>query len=109
MPKHWLVTLPLVSVVIPTFHRRDDVMIAVRTAIEQTYPESRLEIIVVDDGGRDDTPEALAGEYGDRVRYLWKPNGGVSSARNHGMAAARGAYLALLDSDDEFLPTKIEE
>jgi glycosyltransferase involved in cell wall biosynthesis len=100
---------PLVSAVIPTYNRRDDVVIAVRTAVDQTYPAEALEILVVDDGGSDDTGETLARLYGDRVRVLRKPNGGVSSARNHGLAAARGDYLALLDSDDEWLPTKIEK
>lgn len=98
---------PLVSAIIPTYNRRDDVVIAVRTAVEQTYPAEALEILVVDDGGADDTPEVLARTYGDRVTVLRKPNGGVSSARNFGMVRARGAYLALLDSDDEWHPTKI--
>jgi glycosyltransferase involved in cell wall biosynthesis len=98
---------PLVSAVIPTYNRRDDVLVAVRTAVEQTYRE--LEIIVVDDGGSDDSAEALARTFGERIRILRKPNGGVSSARNFGMAAANGEYIALLDSDDEWLPTKIEQ
>jgi glycosyltransferase involved in cell wall biosynthesis len=98
---------PVVSAIIPTYNRRDDVVIAVRTAVEQTYPASSLEILVVDDGGSDDTAEVLARTFGDRVALLRKPNGGVSSARNYGFAAARGAYFALLDSDDEWLPTKI--
>ena len=100
---------PLVSAVIPTYNRRDDVLIAVRTVVEQTYPAESLEIIVVDDGGGDDTAEALDRAFPDRVRYLKKPNGGVSSARNLGMKASRGEYLALLDSDDEWRPTKIEK
>jgi glycosyltransferase involved in cell wall biosynthesis len=99
---------PQVSAIIPTFNRRDHVVTAVRTAVEQTYPAESLEILVVDDGSTDGTGDALAAAYGDRVRYLWKPNGGVSSARNHGLAAARGGLLALLDSDDEWRPTKIE-
>jgi glycosyltransferase involved in cell wall biosynthesis len=98
----------LVSAIIPTYNRSRDLRIAVGTALAQTYPASALEIIVVDDGSTDD-PVAVVGELGDRVRYLKKPNGGVSSARNHGMAAARGDYLALLDSDDEWLPTHVAE
>jgi glycosyltransferase involved in cell wall biosynthesis len=98
----------LVSAIIPTYNRSRDLRIAVGTALAQTYPASALEIIVVDDGSTDDTA-AVVGELGDRVRYLKKPNGGVSSARNHGMAAARGDYLALLDSDDEWLPTHVAE
>jgi glycosyltransferase involved in cell wall biosynthesis len=98
----------LVSAIIPTYNRSRDLRIAVGTALAQTYPASALEIIVVDDGSTDDTA-AVVGELGDRVRYLKKANGGVSSARNHGMAAARGDYLALLDSDDEWLPTHVAE
>lgn len=101
------VAVPLVSAVIPTFNRAADVRIAVATAVAQTYPADRLEIIVVDDGGTDDTEAVLRREFGDRVRYLRKPNGGVSAARNFGLAAAGGDYLALLDDDDEWLPTKI--
>lgn len=100
---------PLVSTIIPTFDRRDEVIGSVRSAIEQTYPADALEIIVVDDGSTDGTEEALARTFGNRIRYLGKPNGGVSSARNVGLAAARGHYLALLDSDDEWHPTKIEK
>jgi glycosyltransferase involved in cell wall biosynthesis len=99
----------LVSAIIPTYNRSRDLRIAVGTALAQTYPASALEIIVVDDGSTDDTAAVVAREFGDRVRYLAKPNGGVSSARNHGMAAARGDYLALLDSDDEWLPTHVAE
>jgi glycosyltransferase involved in cell wall biosynthesis len=99
-------SLPLVSAVIPTFNRAADVRIAVGTAVAQTYPADRLEILVVDDGGTDDTEAVLAREFGARVRYLRKANAGVSAARNFGMAAARGELIALLDDDDEWLPAK---
>jgi glycosyltransferase involved in cell wall biosynthesis len=96
----------LVSAIIPTYNRARDVRIAVATALQQTYQP--IELIVVDDGSTDGTAEALRREFGDRLRILAKPNGGVSSARNAGLAAARGEYLALLDSDDEWLPTHVE-
>ena len=77
---------------------------AVRSVLAQTRPVK--EIIVVDDGSTDDTEQALRAAFGDRIRYVRQPNGGVSSARNHGLRIARGRYLALLDSDDEWLPEK---
>jgi glycosyltransferase involved in cell wall biosynthesis len=103
------VTRPLVSAIIPTFNRRDQIVYAVSSIIAQTYPAACIEIIVVDDGGTDDTADVLRRLWGDRVTVLRKPNGGVGSARNHGLAVARGEYLAFLDSDDEWFPTKIEK
>lgn len=97
---------PLVSTVIPTFNRKADVVVAVRTALAQTHREQ--EIIVVDDGSSDGTREALVEEHGERLKILHTERTGVSGARNHGMAAAQGDYIALLDSDDEWLPGKLE-
>jgi glycosyltransferase involved in cell wall biosynthesis len=96
----------LVSVVIPTFRRPDDVIGAVRSVVAQTWTD--LEIVVVDDGGDDDTGERLAAEFPGRVRYEWKPNGGVSSARNRGFEVAKADYVAFLDSDDRYQPARIE-
>jgi glycosyltransferase involved in cell wall biosynthesis len=96
-----------VSVVIPTFNCCEDVLVAVRSAVEQTWPADRLEIIVVDDGGNDETGDAIDAAFRGRVRYLWKPHGGVSATRNLGVEASRGKYIAFLDADDEFRPTKI--
>jgi glycosyltransferase involved in cell wall biosynthesis len=93
-----------VSVIIPTYNRRTLVARAVRSAIAQTRTVE--EIIVIDDGSTDGTGEALQAAFGDRVRYVWQPNAGVAAARNHGLRLARGRYLALLDSDDEWLPEK---
>ena len=99
---------PVVSAIIPTYNRARDVRVAVASVVGQTYPVSSLEILVVDDGGSDDTEEVLAREFGDRIRYLRKPNGGVSAARNYGMEHATGEFLALLDDDDEWRPSKVE-
>lgn len=79
-------------------------MRAIDSALAQTHPID--EIIVVDDGSDDGTGDALRERYGDRIRYVWQANAGVSSARNHGLRLAQGRYLALLDSDDEWLPDK---
>lgn len=92
--------------IIPTYNRRELVQRAIDTVLTQTRPVQ--EILVVDDGSTDGTGEALARAFGDRIRYVYRANGGVSSARNHGLRLARGRYLALLDSDDEWLPRKTE-
>ena len=95
----------LVSAVIPTYNRAGLVLRAVASALGQTH--GALEVIVVDDGSWDDTPAVLAAVVDPRLRVLRREQpGGVSAARNAGIAAARGAYVALLDSDDEWLPEK---
>jgi glycosyltransferase involved in cell wall biosynthesis len=99
---------PVVSAIIPTYNRARDVRLAVASAVAQTYPAAALEIVVIDDGGSDDTEQVLAREFGDRVRYMRKTNGGVSAARNFGMQHSSGEYIALLDDDDEWHPTKIQ-
>ncbi len=96
---------PSISVVIPTYNRGALLPRAIASALEQTCSPS--EVIVVDDGSSDDTPQRC-GEWGDRIRYLRTPNGGVAAARNAGIAQARGDWIALLDSDDWWEPTKLE-
>jgi glycosyltransferase involved in cell wall biosynthesis len=98
----------LVSVVIPTYNRAYCVWRAIDSAARQTH--ANLEIIVVDDGSSDDTAGVVARRYAadPRVVYLRRENVGVSAARNTGLRAARGDYIALLDSDDTWKPWKIE-
>jgi glycosyltransferase involved in cell wall biosynthesis len=96
----------LVSVVIPTFNRAGLLIGAVESVLAQTHRD--LECLVVDDGSWDDTLKALAGVRDNRLKVISQANRGVSAARNAGMAHAQGRILALLDSDDRFLPTKIE-
>ena len=95
---------PKVSVIIPTYNRRDLVLNAVRSVLAQTLTVD--EIIVVDDGSEDGTAAALQLHFGSRVVYIRQDNAGVAAARNRGLAIARGEYLSLLDSDDEWLPEK---
>lgn len=86
-----------VSVIIPAFDTAKTIRHALDSALAQTYPVH--EIVVVDDGSRDDTP-ALVASYGRPVRLLRQSNQGPSVARNRGVAAATGDWVAFLDSDD---------
>jgi GT2 family glycosyltransferase len=95
----------LVSVVIPTYNRADLLCVTLRSVLAQTY--RKLEILVIDDGSQDHTREVVQ-RFGPPVHYHYQPNAGVCAARNHGLARARGEFVALLDSDDLWLPWKIE-
>lgn len=94
----------LVSVIIPTYNRAGTIRMAVDSALAQTYPD--LEVIVVDDGSKDDSLAVLA-TYGDRIRVIPQANAGPSAARNRGVLEARGEIIAFLDSDDKWMPEKI--
>ena len=95
----------LVSVIIPTHDRAATLARAVDSALAQTH--TPLEVIVVDDGSTDGTAALLA-SYGSRIHVVCQTNAGPSAARNRGAAAAQGGILAFLDSDDRWLPEKIE-
>jgi glycosyltransferase involved in cell wall biosynthesis len=97
---------PFVSVVLPTYNRDAFVAKAIDSVLGQTY--SDYELIVVDDGSTDNTP-ALLEQYGDRINVVRQENRGVSAARNSGIRSASGQAIALLDSDDYWLPKKLEE
>jgi glycosyltransferase involved in cell wall biosynthesis len=99
---------PLVSVVIPTHNRAYCLGEAIDSVIGQSYPN--VEVIVVDDGSTDETPSLMASRYGSdaRVRYVQKAKSDANVTRNHGLELARGEFIALLDSDDAFLPWKLD-
>ncbi|MGD8344984.1 MAG: glycosyltransferase [Desulfobacterales bacterium] len=95
---------PLVSVIIPTYNRDWIVTEAIESVLAQDF--SDYELIVVDDGSTDRTPEILAA-YQNQLTVLRQANCGVSAARNRGIAAAAGRLIAFLDSDDLWLPQKL--
>ena len=86
-----------VSVIIPTYNRKNFLLPALESVFAQTFED--YEVIVVDDGSTDQTKEAIQPFMG-RIRYIFKQNGGVSSARNRGIQEAKGEIIAFLDSDD---------
>lgn len=96
--------LPSVSVIIPAYNRAETLAGAIDSVLAQKYPH--FELIVVDDGSTDTTPEIL-GSYGGAITSLRQINAGVSAARNLGMHHAKGEMIAFLDSDDYWLPDKI--
>jgi glycosyltransferase involved in cell wall biosynthesis len=96
--------LPLVSVIIPTFNRAHLLERAINSVLRQTFTD--FELIVVDDGSTDSTPDLLA-KYHGRLSSLSQPHGGVSAARNAGVHNSTGPLVAFLDSDDEWRPEKL--
>jgi len=100
-------SLPLVSVVIPAYAAHAVIARALDSVFSQTYPN--LEVLVVNDGSPDtDLLEACLQPYLARIRYIKQENQGPSGARNVGVAAARGYFVAFLDSDDAWLPHHVE-
>ena len=100
----------LVSVIIPSYNRRDTIVMAIHSVQIQTY--KNLEIIVVDDGSTDDTMEIINKIRNQDPRlflFQHEKNKGANAARNTGIGKAHGEYIAFLDSDDEWLPNKISK
>lgn len=97
---------PLVSVIIPNYNYARYLPEAVESVLAQTY--ENLEVIVVDDGSKDNSAEVLKG-FGEKIKVVLQQNAGVSAARNNGVSVSRGEFLAFLDADDVWLPEKIEK
>ncbi len=97
---------PAISVIIPTFNRCSLLPRALDSVLAQTLPPT--EIWVVDDGSTDGTRNLIHARY-PQTNYLWQENLGVSAARNLGIKSAQGEWIALLDSDDQWQPQKLEQ
>jgi glycosyltransferase involved in cell wall biosynthesis len=98
---------PQVSVVVPTYNRGGFIRETIESVLMQTYAD--FEVIVVDDGSTDGTAEIISTIVDDRIHYHWQENSGLPArARNVALSAARGRYVAFLDSDDLWLPEKLE-
>lgn len=94
-----------VSVVIPTYNRGSLIARALNSVLAQTFTD--YEIIVIDDGSKDNTQNVLSAFEG-KLRYVYQPNGGIARARNRGIELSLGQYIAFLDSDDYWAPEKLE-
>ncbi|MCY6959580.1 glycosyltransferase [Clostridium brassicae] len=96
----------MVTIIIPTFNSKKYIIQAVESVLDQTYKD--IEVIVVDDGSTDGTCEKLE-KYRDEIKYYYKENGGVASARNFGILKAKGDYICFLDADDIYEKDKLKE
>ncbi len=97
--------MPMISVIIPTFNYAEFIPDAIESVLSQTFED--LEIIVVDDGSTDNTKDVL-NKYSDKIKYYYQDNKGPASARNLGIKNASGSYICFLDSDDIFIPNKLQ-
>ncbi len=98
--------MPSVTVLVDTYNYGRFIEEAIESVLSQDYPRERMEVLVVDDGSKDDTAQRVR-KYGDGIQYLYKRNGGQASAFNYGLARAKGEIIAFLDADDYWLPGKL--
>ena len=97
--------MPLVSIVTTSLNRALCIEETIRSIVNQDYPN--IDYIIVDGGSTDNTRERLA-PYISRIKYIYKENGGVCSARNRGIRESSGEFITLVDCDDAYLQTKVE-
>ena len=95
----------LVSILVPTYQRGTLIAEAIDSILAQSY--QNFEAIIVDDGSTDETREVVARYHDPRIKYFYKENGGLSSARNFGLDRSNGEFIAFLDSDDIWLSWKL--
>jgi glycosyltransferase involved in cell wall biosynthesis len=98
--------VPEVSVIIPAYNASRTIGTTIESVLAQTFTD--FELLVIDDGSQDDTADVVSSVADPRVRCISTENGGVSVARNRGLDLAAGSYVAFLDADDAWRPTKLE-
>lgn len=99
--------MPKVSVILPTYNRAFLIKETIESVLTQTYQD--FELIIVDDASNDPTPDVVAGFRSDKIKYFKVEKRGRSGARNFGLKRATGSYISFIDSDDLFLPHKLEK
>src|SRR5262245_26234109 len=97
---------PLVSIVIATYNSGSYLREAIDSILRQSIGD--LELLVIDDGSTDETRQLVGSIHDERLTYIWQPNAGQTSAKNHGLRRARGTYIGFCDGDDFWYPNKLE-
>lgn len=97
----------MISVIIPVYNREKTIRKSIESVLNQTYKD--LEIIIVDDGSNDNSKQIIENIQDDRIKYVYQENAGACVARNHGIDISNGKYIAFHDSDDIWLPEKLEK
>lgn len=99
---------PLISIIIPAFNREKHIERCIKSALKQSY--SNIEVIIVDDGSKDNTPQIIkkASLMDHRVKGVFQPNKGAAEARKAGIMASKGEYLMFIDSDDWITPDAVD-
>lgn len=100
-------TTPKISVVIPLYNKEKTIKKTIQSVLDQQF--TNFELVIVNDGSKDNSLEIVKAIDDPRIRIIDKPNGGVSSARNEGIRQSKSEYIAFLDADDEWLPNHLSD